>query len=100
MPKGYIIARVDVDDADQYALYAKGALEAMRIHGCRILARGGRSEALEGPARQRNVILEFDDFDTAKRYFASPEYRKAREFRAPISTGEFVVVEGYDGAQP
>ncbi|PSC03327.1 DUF1330 domain-containing protein [Alsobacter soli] len=100
MPKGYIVARVDVDDADQYAVYAKGALEAMRIHGARILARGGRSEALEGEARKRNVILEFESYDKAKQYFHSPEYQKAREFRAPVSTGEFVLVEGYDGEQP
>lgn len=100
MPKGYIIARVSVDDTDSYAKYAKGAFEAMGIYGARILARGGRSEALEGEARQRNVILEFDSYDQAKAYFNSPEYQAARKHRQGGSTGEFVLVEGFDGEQP
>jgi uncharacterized protein (DUF1330 family) len=100
MPKGYIIARVSVDDPDSYALYAKGAFAAMRKYGARILARGGRSEALEGEARARNVILEFESYDRAKAYFNSPEYQEARRHRVGGSTGEFVLVEGFDGEQP
>jgi uncharacterized protein (DUF1330 family) len=100
MPKGYIIARVSVDDPDSYALYAKGAFAAMQKYGARILARGGRSEALEGEARARNVILEFESYDRAKAYFNSPEYQEARRHRVGGSTGEFVLVEGFDGEQP
>ena len=100
MPKGYIIARVSVDDPDSYAVYAKGAFAAMKIYGARILARGGKAEALEGPSRPRNVILEFDSYEQAKKYFHSPEYQAAREHRVKGSTGEFVVVEGFDGEQP
>lgn len=100
MPKGYIIARVSVDDEEAYMRYAKGASGPMKTFGARILARGGRSEALDGEARQRNVILEFADYDTAKAYFNSPEYQEARKHRIGASTGEFVVVEGFDGPQP
>jgi uncharacterized protein (DUF1330 family) len=100
MPKGYIIARVSVDDPDSYAVYAKGAFAAMKIYGARILARGGKAEALEGPSRPRNVILEFDSYDQAKAYFFSPEYQEARKHRVNGSTGEFVLVEGFDGPQP
>lgn len=94
MPKGYIVARVTVNDPEAYARYAKGAGEAMKIYGCTVLARGGRCEALEGEARARNVILEFDSFDTARAYFHSPEYQAARQHRDGKATGEFVLVEG------
>jgi uncharacterized protein (DUF1330 family) len=100
MPKGYIIARVTVDDPESYAAYAKGAFGAMQKYGARILARGGRHEALEGEARARNVILEFESFDRAREYFNSPEYQAARQHRVGGSTGEFVLVEGFDGEQP
>lgn len=100
MPKGYIIARVSVDDADAYAIYAKGAFAAMQKYGARILARGGKSEALEGTARPRNVILEFESYERAKEYFTSPEYQAARQHRLAGSVGEFVLVEGFDGEQP
>jgi uncharacterized protein (DUF1330 family) len=100
MPKGYIIARVSVEDADAYANYARGAFEAMGKYGARILARGGKSDALEGVARPRKVILEFDSYDQAKAYFNSPEYQAARQHRVNGSVGEFVLVEGFDGPQP
>ena len=94
MPKGYIIARVTVNDPVAYAEYAKGAGEAMKIYGARPLARGGRHEALEGEARARNVILEFDSFDKAHAYFHSPEYQAAKKHRYGKAIGEFVLVEG------
>jgi uncharacterized protein (DUF1330 family) len=100
MPKAYIIARVTVDDTVSYAEYAKGAFAAMQKYGAKILARGGRSEALEGEIKPRNVILEFESYEHAKRYFGSPEYQAARKHRVAGSAGDFIVVEGYDGAQP
>ncbi len=100
MPKAYIIARVTVDDTVSYAEYAKGAFAAMQKYGARILARGGRSEALEGEIRPRNVILEFESYEQAKRYFTSPEYQAARKHREAGSKGDFIVVEAYEGEQP
>lgn len=100
MPKAYIIARVTVNDPESYAEYAKGAFQAMRKYGARILARGGQAEALEGEARSRNVILEFESYERAKQYFNSPEYQAAKKHRAGGAVGEFVVVEGFDGEQP
>ena len=100
MPKGYIIARVTVDDNDAYMRYAQGALIAMKKYGARVLARGGKCEALDGEARPRNVILEFESYDQAKAYFNSPEYQAARAHRVGKSVGEFVLVEGFDGQQP
>ena len=57
------------------------ATKAIADHGGRILARGGRSEALEGKARARNVILEFESYDAARRHFYSEQYQAARGFR-------------------
>ena len=96
MPKGYLIARVTVEDEEAYKLYAQGTLAAAEKYGARALVRGGRSEALEGEARPRNVVLEFATYDLAKAYFQSAEYQAARRHRLGKSVGEFVVVEGVD----
>ena len=96
MPKGYIIARLTVNDPEAYKAYAAAASAAMKIYGATILARGGRSEALEGDARPRNVILEFPSYEAARTYFYSPEYQAAIKLRRPVSEGELVLVEGYD----
>jgi uncharacterized protein (DUF1330 family) len=94
MPKGYVISRVDVTDPDAYARYAAAATKAIAAHGGRPLARGGRHEALEGKARARNVILEFDSYDAARAYFHSAEYQAARAMRKGAAEIEMVLVEG------
>ncbi len=97
MPKGYFIARVTVTDPDKYAVYAKMAGEAIRKYGGKPLARGGRFQAMEGDARARNVILEFESYDRAVEYYNSPEYQAAKKEREGAGIAEMVVVEGWDG---
>ena len=94
MPKGYIISRVDVLDPEAYALYAAAGTKAIAAHGGKALARGGRYEALEGTARARNVVLEFDSYDAARTYFFSAEYQAARALRKGAAEIEMVLVEG------
>ncbi len=94
MPKGYIVSRVDVTDPNAYALYAAAATKAIATHGGRPLARGGRYEPLEGPARSRNVVLEFDSYEAARAYFHSAEYQAARALREGAAEMEMVLVEG------
>ena len=94
MPKGYVISRIDILDPEAYARYAAAASRAIADHGGRALARGGRCEALEGKARARNVVLEFESYDAAKRYFQSEQYQAARALRAGAAEIEMVVVEG------
>ena len=94
MPKGYIIVRMTVTDPETYQAYAAMASEAMRQYGGTPLARGGRSEALEGEARPRNVVLEFESYDAARAYYFSPEYQAAKAKRLPAGIGEVVLVEG------
>ena len=94
MPKGYVIARVDVHDAEAYAKYAAAAGEAIRAHNGRPLARGGRSEALEGPGRRRNVVIEFESYEQARAYYHSAAYQAAKAMREGAAEMEMVVVEG------
>jgi uncharacterized protein (DUF1330 family) len=94
MPKGYIISRVDITDPEAYARYAAAATKAIADHGVKLLARGGRSEALEGNARARNVVLEFESYDAARRYYYSEQYQAARALREGAADIEMVLVEG------
>jgi uncharacterized protein (DUF1330 family) len=94
MPKGYVVTRVDVKDPEAYARYAAAATKAIVAHGGRILARGGRHEALEGGARARNVVLEFDSYDDARAYYYSADYQAAKALRERAAEMEMVLVEG------
>jgi uncharacterized protein (DUF1330 family) len=94
MPKGYCIVRIDVHGPEAYALYAKEATEAVKKHGGRFLARGGSYEAMEGQARARNVVIEFDNFQAARAFYLSDDYQRAKKKREYAATVEYVIVEG------
>jgi uncharacterized protein (DUF1330 family) len=96
MPKGYWIARVTVTDPDGYPNYLVANKIAFDKYGARFLVRGGRCSAAEGPARERNVIIEFDSYDKALACYASPEYQAAAKVRRAHSEGEIVIVEGIE----
>ena len=100
MPKAYWVARVDVHDPEAYKGYVAANAAAFAKYGARFLVRGGRSEAPEGTHRSRNVVIEFKDYDTAVACYHSPEYAAAKALRVPVSTGDVLIIEGYDGPQP
>ena len=94
MPKGYWIARVDVRDPEGYKGYVATAKPAFERFGAKFLARGGAYTAMEGAARGRNVVIEFDSVETAKACYDSPEYTEARAIRQKYADAEMVIVEG------
>jgi uncharacterized protein (DUF1330 family) len=100
MPKGYWIARVDVSDPEAYKGYVAANAIAFAKFGGQFLVRGGRFEAVHGEHRQRQVVVEFPSYEAAIACWNSPEYRAAYKLRENASTGDTVVVEGYDGPQP
>ncbi|MBP1140593.1 uncharacterized protein (DUF1330 family) [Pseudomonas sp. PvP009] len=93
--KAYWIAHVDVTDSQQYSEYTQRAHAAFELFGGRFLARGGRSEALEGrDTPQRTVIIEFESYEKAVACYRSPEYQHAMSHRQGASKAEIVIVEG------
>jgi uncharacterized protein (DUF1330 family) len=100
VPKGYWIPHLDVSNPEGYKAYVAATPEAHRKYHGHALVRGGQYEAVEGKARSRNVLREFPDYATALACYRSPEYQSARPLRLPHSVCDFVIIEGYDGAQP
>ena len=100
MPKAYWIARVDVRDPETYKKYVETAKPAFERHKARFIARGGKTEVLEGKARARNVIIEFPSMEEALACYNSPEYQANMKIRQAHALTDLVVVEGYDGPQP
>ncbi len=94
MSKGYWIARIDVHNPESYPDYIEAAKPAFERFGAKILARGGQANAIEGPGRARNVVLEFPSFQAAVDCYNSPEYQLAVKIRQQHADGEIVLVEG------
>lgn len=97
MPKAYWVAHVDVHDPETYARYRAANAEAFAKYGARFLVRGGAQEQKEGQCRARTVVIEFPSLQAARDCYDSPEYQAALAIRAPVSEGDLVIVEGYEG---
>nr|WP_302476836.1 DUF1330 domain-containing protein [Ruegeria arenilitoris] len=94
--KGYWVAHVDVDDMETYKTYIAANGEAFAEYGARFLVRGGDRQVREGAARARTVVIEFPSYEAALACYDSDLYQKAKALRDPVSSGDLVIIEGYD----
>ncbi|TMV09564.1 DUF1330 domain-containing protein [Ruegeria sediminis] len=97
MTKGYWVAHVDVDDMDTYKSYIAANAAPFAEYGARFLVRGGERVEKEGHARARTVVIEFPSYEDALACYESASYQKAKALRDPVSTGDLVIIKGYDG---
>lgn len=95
--KAYWIAHVDVTDPEQYQQYTQRAPAAFVAFGGRFLARGGKSEAMEGRVTpQRSVVIEFDSYEQALACYRSDLYQEACRHRQGVVKAEVIIVEGFE----
>ena len=94
MSKGYWIVRVSVKNAERYPEYLTAARPAFEKFAAQFVVRGGRYEAMEGNSRERNVVVEFQDYATAVACYHSREYQAAKAIRNAAADADFVIVEG------
>ncbi len=91
----YVVVEIEVHDPARYDDYKKLAPPSIAAYGGKYIARGGKTEALEGGwAPQRLVILEFPSLELAKKWHDSQEYRAARELRNQTAKSKMVAIEG------
>jgi len=95
MPKGYWVARVTVTNEERYPEYLAAGAPVYEKFGAKFVVRGGRCESLEGLNRDRNVIIEFKDYETALAAYNSPEYQHAKSLRNAFADSDVMVVEGF-----
>ncbi|UVJ41870.1 DUF1330 domain-containing protein [Pseudomonas sp. LS1212] len=95
--KAYWIAHVDVTDPEQYQQYTQRAPAAFALYGGKVLARAGRSQAMEGrPTPQRSVVIEFESYEQAVACYRSAEYQEACRYRQGVARAEVIIVEGFE----
>jgi uncharacterized protein (DUF1330 family) len=91
----YLLVDCKVTNPTQYEDYKRLAQAAVSQYGGRYIVRGGESAVLEGSWQpNRLVVLEFPDLGSARAFYDSPEYRKARAARAGAATMNMVAVAG------
>jgi uncharacterized protein (DUF1330 family) len=90
-----VLVDLKVHDPEGYKVYVQAATATVSQYGGRYLARGGRTEVLEGDAHPaRTVILESESIEQAKAWLHSPECAPARSLRHKTAETRMIVVEG------
>jgi uncharacterized protein (DUF1330 family) len=91
----YLVADIEVTDPEGYAEYRRTVGASIAAFGGRFLARGGRTESLEGTWQpKRLVIVEFASMERLQAWYESPEYAPALALRKHASVSSLVMTEG------
>jgi len=93
--KGYIVCVyeniLNQDLLKKYAIKAKSAVDKYKGN---FLVRGGEKITTEGKEFVRTVVIEFDSFDTAKKFFYSDEYQAAHAILGDSVIRNHQIIEG------
>lgn len=97
MAKGYWVANNIVHDAAEYERYKAANAPVFAAFRGRFIVRGGEQQPREGTPGPRTVVIEFPTYSDAIACYESEDYQAAKAIRDPVSAGNLVIVEGYDG---
>jgi uncharacterized protein (DUF1330 family) len=91
----YVIAEIDVHNPADYEEYKKMVPSTITAYGGRYIARGGKTETLEGNwSPKRIAILEFESMERAKEWLHSELYGPAKKIRHASAKTNMIVIEG------
>lgn len=91
----YVLNDMEITDPALFEEYKKLSPATVAQYGGRFLARGGRTETLEGDwSPRRLVIIEFPSVEQAKAWSDSPEYAPAKRLRQRAAKSNLLVIEG------
>jgi uncharacterized protein (DUF1330 family) len=90
----YLIAEVDVKDPDTFKRYAMAVPETLAPFGGRTIVRDGNTDALEGAAPKRVVVIAFDSMEKARGWWDSPAYTAIKPLRHSSAETRLFFVEG------
>ena len=78
---------------EKYRLQVPSVTES---YGGKYLARGGKQQTLEGEPfiGNRTVVVEFENYEQALKWYYSNEYSQLVKLRQAGSNGTLLVVEG------
>lgn len=95
-PAAQCVAEFNLKDAEAMKPYAAAVSKIVESYAGVALARGGRTQALEGVPPKRVVVIRFDSMDAALRWYHSPQYAAIRPHRQKAGETRNFLVEGLE----
>lgn len=99
-PPAYVIAEVERDpsaaqDPEAAKRYAEEAPRSLIPFNGQYVIRGGKAEAVEGPAPKGYiVVIGFDSLEKARAWYYSPAYEAIKPIRQRTTKSRILIVEG------
>jgi uncharacterized protein (DUF1330 family) len=90
----YLIVEVDIRDTATFQKYAAAIPGTVAPFGGRFIVRGGKTDALEGDAPKRIIVIAFDSMEKAQAWWNSPAYAEIRPIRHSSAVTRLFFVEG------
>lgn len=93
--KGYVICVYEeIKNLETLKNYAIKAKEAVDKYNGIFLVRGDNKITTEGKEFVRTVVIQFDSFDNAKKFFYSAEYQAAHVILGDSIVRNHQIIEG------
>ncbi len=96
MPKGYLVANIRVQDEEKFASFSGMAGSVIKAHGGKVLAKGPNAERHEGELTGNVMMIEFENIETARKFYFSEEYQAAKTIRDECSETDLMLIEGVE----
>jgi uncharacterized protein (DUF1330 family) len=91
----YIIADIDIHDAEGYQEYRQLAPATIAAYGGKYVVRAGQVEIVEGDwIPKRLVMLEFETMEQARAWLTSEQYLAVKSIRHRTAESNIILVEG------
>lgn len=93
-PKGYLIATFTIHDQETFQKYVEaGGHLAAKFNG-KVILFDMNPKIVEGKSEAFMALMEFATLADVERFYNSPEYTAARQFRIAATTSTVVLAEG------
>jgi uncharacterized protein (DUF1330 family) len=93
-PPAYVIAEPEVIDAATFQKYGQAVPGTIAAFDGHFVVRGGKTEAVEGDAPKRFVMIAFDSMEKARAWYDSPAYEAIKPLRFNSAKTRLFIVEG------
>ena len=93
----YIIAQFAIHDRELYSKYEEGFMDVFEQYDGRMLSVDEAPTLLQGEwTATRSVLIEFPSKQSAMAWMTSPAYQEIASHRLAASTGNVIMVNGFE----
>ena len=92
--RGYLVANYTIHDQQTFQKYMEAAGPLAPKFNGKVIIYDVKSRTMEGNPKSIMAVAEFPTVADAERFYNSPEYSAARQFRIASTEGSVVLAEG------